>query len=239
MKKRISEMKIAIVDDEQIWRDSVRNIVQKYVASFNRIDLFPSGNAFLSKHENYDVVLMDIDMPGMDGFETIIRYKEKNSTSIILILTTHLDYARKGYLVDAFRYIDKAKMDEELKEAFEKIREINKRNRFSLVGRDGQKVKTILIKNIYYIETTGRFCSIITANAEYECHESMKVLEEQLEEYGFFRCHKSFLVNLNAVKYLDNTFAYFPGDKKAYISVRKYVETKRRYIAIRKKYAAM
>lgn len=213
-------MKIAIIDDEKVWRDSARSAVREYVGPRDQIELFSSGITFLDRHQEYDVVLMDIDMPKLDGFDTIIRYKTEFSSSTILILTTHLDYARKGYLVDAFRYIDKAKMEEELDEAFEKIRDINRKNHFSVVGRNGKKVKTILIKDIYYIESVG-------------------TLEEKLEEYGFFRCHKSFLVNLNAVKYLDNTFAYFPGNKKAYISVRKYVETKRRYIAIRKKYAAM
>lgn len=236
---RIRKMKIAIIDDEKNWRDSARSAVQEYVDPRDQIELFSSGITFLNRHKEYDVVLMDIDMPKLDGFDTIIRYKTEFSSSTILILTTHLDYARKGYLVDAFRYIDKAKMEEELDEAFEKIREINRKNQFSVVGRNGKKVKTILIKDIYYIETSGRYCAITTADERYECSESVGVLEEKLEEYGFFRCHKSFLVNLNAVKYLDNTFAYFPGNKKAYISVRKYVETKRRYIAIRKKYAAM
>lgn len=236
---RIRKMKIAIIDDEKNWRDSARSAVQEYVDPRDQIELFSSGITFLNRHKEYDVVLMDIDMPKLDGFDTIIRYKTEFSSSTILILTTHLDYARKGYLVDAFRYIDKAKMEEELDEAFEKIREINRKNQFSVVGRNGKKVKTILIKDIYYIETAGRYCAITTADERYECSESVGVLEEKLEEYGFFRCHKSFLVNLNAVKYLDNTFAYFPGNKKAYISVRKYVETKRRYIAIRKKYAAM
>lgn len=232
-------MKIAIIDDEKVWRDSARSAVREYVGPRDQIELFSSGITFLDRHQEYDVVLMDIDMPKLDGFDTIIRYKTEFSSSTILILTTHLDYARKGYLVDAFRYIDKAKMEEELDEAFEKIRDINRKNHFSVVGRNGKKVKTILIKDIYYIETVGRYCAITTADERYECSESVGTLEEKLEEYGFFRCHKSFLVNLNAVKYLDNTFAYFPGNKKAYISVRKYVETKRRYIAIRKKYAAM
>lgn len=232
-------MKIAIVDDEENWRKAAYNIVTEYVDPSDQIEMFSSGISFLSINENYDVVLMDIDMPEIDGFDTIIRYKEEHTFSIILILTTHLDYARKGYLVDAFRYIDKTKMNEELEEAFGKITEIEKRNHFSLLGKDGQKVRNILIKDILYIEAFRGICSITTIDAKYDCYELIKNLEKELEEYGFFRCHKSFLINLNAVKYLDDSFAYFPGNKKAYISVRRYVETKRRYIAIRKKYASM
>ena len=61
----------------------------------------------------------------------------------------------------------------------------------------------------------------------------------KLEGYVFFRCHKSFLVNLNSVEHIDKEFAYFSGDKKAYVSVGKYMETKKKYIAVKKKIASM
>lgn len=232
-------MRIAIVDDETKWRNLASDVVKGYIEDTDKIDIFQSGVEFIKRNQEYNVVLMDVDMPEMDGFETIINYKAEHSESIIIILTTHLDCARKGYLVDAFRYVDKTKMQEELKEAFEKVREINRKNSFSLIGTNGNETKNILVKDILYIETNGRGSIINMIDRCYECNEKINDLEIKLEEYGFFKCHKSFLVNLNAVEHLDKEFVYFEGDKKAYISVRKYTETKKRYIAAKKKFASM
>lgn len=232
-------MKIAVIDDEKKWRKLVLDVVISYTSEADEIEVFCSGIEFLKKNVEYNIVLMDIDMPEMDGFETIINYKAEHSDSIIIILTTHLDCARKGYLVDAFRYVDKTKMKEELKEAFDKVKEINRKNSFSLTGKNGNNIKNILVKDILYIETNRRGCIINTINQYYECSEKINDLEMRLEEYGFFRCHKSFLINLNCVEYLDKEFVYFEDGKKAYISVRKYTETKKRYIATTKKFASM
>ena len=232
-------MKIAIIDDEVKWRNLASDVVKGYTEETDEIDTFESGVEFIKKNGEYTVVLMDVEMPEMDGFETIINYKAEHSESIIIILTTHLDCARKGYLVDAFRYVDKTKMKEELKEAFEKVREINRKNRFSLMGTNGNDTKNILIKDILYIETKGRGSIINTIDRDYECSEKINDLETKLEEYGFFKCHKSFLINLNCVEHLDKEFAYFAKGKKAYISVRKYTETKKRYIEAKKKFASM
>ena len=74
---------------------------------------------------------------------------------------------------------------------------------------------------------------------KYDCNDRINDLEETLGKYGFFRCHKSFLINMNEVDYMDKDFAYFKKDRKAYISVRKYMETKRKYIEIKKQHASM
>ncbi len=146
-------MKIAIVDDEQKWRNLALNVVRDYTDEADEIEVFNSGVEFLERNAEYNIVLMDIDMPEMDGFETIVNYKAEHLESIIIILTTHLDCARKGYLVDAFRYVDKTKMKVELKEAFEKVREINIKNSFSLTAKSGSETKSILLRDI--------LCSIV------------------------------------------------------------------------------
>lgn len=232
-------MRIAIVDDEQKWRDVVVEVVKNYIDGTDEIETFDSGMRFLEKNEKYDIVLMDVEMPGMDGFETIINYKAEHTESIIVVLTTHLECARKGYLVNAFRYVDKMKMEDELEEAFEKIRELEReKNRF-ITGKDGDVVKNILLKDILYIEVKGRGTTINTKDCCYKSDKKIYQLEMELEGFGFYKSHKSFLINLNNVDYLDKEFVHFHGNKRACISIRRYKETKKRYIAIKKKFASM
>lgn len=232
-------MKIAIVDDEQKWRDLITEVVKKYTYESDEIEEFDSGVAFLKKNRKYDIVLMDIEMPEMDGFDTVMNYKIEYPESKIVILTIHLECARKGYLVDAFRYVDKTKMDEELGEAFEKIREIKSEKSFFVTIREEEFIKKISTKDILYIETRGKGSKVYTVDKCYISSEKLGELEPKLEECGFFRCHKSFLINLSAVDYMDKDSAFFSNNRKACISARKYVETKRKYIAAKKKYASM
>lgn len=232
-------MKIAIVDDEQKWRDLVTEVVRKYTYESDEIEEFDSGVTFLKKNRKYDIVLMDIEMPEMDGFDTAMHYKIQFPESKIVILTIHLECARKGYLVDAFRYVDKMKMDEELGEAFEKIRERENEKDYFMTIREGEVIKNIYVKDIFYIEARGKGSKIYTVDKCYISSERLGELESELDEYGFFRCHKSFLINLNAADHMNKEYVFFPNNQKACISARKFVETKRRYIAAKKKYASM
>lgn len=232
-------MKIAIVDDEQKWIEEALDCVREQADCADSIDIYFSGVSFLSKVEEYEVVIMDIEMPEKDGFDTILEYKSQYKDSIILILTTHLEAARKGYLVDAFRYIDKGNMKEEIEEAFDKIKQLIKRNQYYVTGKKDNITKNIPVKDILYFETKAKGVIIHTSTDSYRCDEKINCLEEKLSKLDFFRYHKSFLINMLAVQKLDKQFAYFVANRKAYISVRKYVETKRKYINAKKKYASM
>ena len=124
-------MNIAIVDDESCWRETAQKVINNYTGDKDRIEMFSSGMEFLKKDKYYDVVIMDVEMPDLNGFETITEYNKSNKNSIVIILTTHLDCARQGFLVNAFRYIDKLNMQNELEEAFGAIQKINE-NKFIL-----------------------------------------------------------------------------------------------------------
>lgn len=224
-------MRIAIVDDQEIWRECVEALIKKhYGDKIPQIDQYDCGESFYDQEE-YDVVFMDIEMKEMDGFETVKRYQQNNSDTLIVFLTTHTELSRRGYMVNAFRYIDKEHVVEELEEALSAIDELPKKDHvviFHVVNMAEMHIRT---KDILFIETDKRNIIVHTVERDFRSNKGIEELEAQLKDYGFFRCHKSYLVNLERVRKIDKFYAHFVDGKKAMISTRKYSEMKEQFFA--------
>lgn len=113
-------MRIAVVDDERNWLVKIKRYVKEYFGEMDvEIRAFFSGEAFLEDAGEYQIVFMDIEMPGRDGFSVLQEYRMEHEDSLFIILTTHIEMSREGYKVEAFRYIDKHKMMDEIREALD------------------------------------------------------------------------------------------------------------------------
>lgn len=224
-------MRIAIVDDEKNWRRCIEALIEThYGENTPQIDHFDCGESFCDQQE-YDVVFMDIEMNEMDGFETVKRYQQNNSDALIVFLTTHTELSRRGYKVNAFRYIDKDHVVEELKEALSAIDELPKKDHVVVFHVVNMAEMHILAKDILFIETDKRNIIVHTVEREFKSNKGIEELEVELKDYGFFRCHKSYLVNLARVRKIDKVYAYFANGDKAMISSRKYPEMKEQFFA--------
>lgn len=224
-------MRIAIVDDEKNWRRCIEALIEThYGENTPQIDKFDCGESFCDQQE-YDVVFMDIEMNEMDGFETVKRYQQNNSDALIVFLTTHTELSRRGYKVNAFRYIDKDHVVEELKEALSAIDELPKKDHVVVFHVVNMAEMHILAKDILFIETDKRNIIVHTVEREFKSNKGIEELEAELKDYGFFRCHKSYLVNLARVRKIDKSYAYFANGEKAMISSRKYPEMKEQFFA--------
>lgn len=222
-------MRIAIVDDQKNWRECVEELIKKhYGENIPQIDQFDCGESFYNQEE-YDVVFMDIEMKEMDGFEAAKRYKQNNKDALILFLTTHVELSRRGYLINAFRYIDKACIVEEMEEALSSIDELPKKDHVIVLHVVNMAEIHIRTKDILFIETDKRNIIVHTVERDFKSNRGIEELETELKDYGFFRCHKSYLVNLERVRKIDKVFAYFTNGMKAMISTRKYPEMKERF----------
>lgn len=224
-------MNIAIIDDEEKWQKDIRSCVMQYFQNkLVMVGVYSSGTEFIEKNQAYDIVFVDIEMPKLDGFKTIVHYYKKFPEAVIIILTTHTELSRKGYTVNAFRYIDKLKMTEEIKEALEGAEQKLKNHKNISISVVNVGDVEIAVKDILYIETEKRNLLAHTKNGMYRINNTITQLEDMLSEYGFYRCHKSYLVNLGQIMDIVKDKVIMSDGSTFFASVRKYTELKQKYL---------
>lgn len=224
-------MKIAIVDDEEYWRKQIKETVCKYVEQKKfELDIYKSGSEYLKSGKSYDVTFMDIEMPEMDGFDTITTAKKLNFEGFFVILTTHIEMSRKGYLVNAFRYIDKSNLEKEMVEAINSIEVLLGKNKKIKVNIIAEGQYELMMKNIIYIETERHCILIHTKHGVKRCSNSMVEMEDLLKDECFYRCHNAFIVNLDEIKCFRDKIIFMSNGSNVDVSKRKIAEFKKVYL---------
>lgn len=223
-------MKIAIVDDEQHWIELAKKQVMNYWKQDIKIFTYSSGKTFLDAKEEFDFILMDIEMPEMDGFDTIKEYRKWSTRGLLMILTTHTEMSRKGYQVDAFRYVDKMQMQEELQEAFSSAQlRLQGEKRVLLPIKNYGEIEMPL-KKILYFEVVLRVVKLHTDTEEYICMEQISKLEKRLKPDGFFMPHRSCLLNFEWVESFSKDEVIMKNGDRLDLSRRKYKDWKTAYL---------
>lgn len=223
-------MKIAIVDDEDYWRKKTDECIREIEQTDIEVVVYDNPISYLACKDEYDISLIDIEMPKIDGFKTIEKAREKNKKGIFMILTTHTEMSRRGYVVNAFRYLDKRNLKKELEEALlasKKLLEKNKRITLNIVGELQQE---LALKNIYYFEAQKHGVIICTSLGKKRCNDSMAEMEQKLDNKWFYRCHNSFIVNLDEIESLKGTIINMKNGDDIDISRRKVSEFKKVFL---------
>lgn len=214
-------MKIAVVDDSALWRKKTVNYVNRILKNDCKVEEFEIGNSFLEYSDKYDIIFMDVEMEGMDGFETTKKYKYKYPKAVVAMLTTHQEMSNRGYLVDAFRYINKENMKEEIREALVSLQNMNRNNKKIEMNIISIGKIAISENDILYIETEKRNLLVHTRTQDYVSTDSMKEVCEKLEQDGFFRCHQSYLVNLDEIDTFDDKDIFLTNNETVMLSKRQ------------------
>ena len=225
-------MKIAVVDDMQLYRDKAKDCIMKYYDNSTEIDIdcYESGIDYLDSEITYDISFIDIEMKGLDGFETIKRARIKNPEGVYMILTTHTEMCDRGYLVNAYRYINKEKMEDMIHEGLSSAETLLERNKKIKINIIGEGVYNISLKDIVYVEGSNYTVSIHMKQGIKRCNCSLKEFQQRLCDKWFFRCHKSFIVNLDEVDTYKDLIVYMKDGSNLDISQRKLWEFKRVYL---------
>lgn len=223
-------MKISIVDDDPKWIERIQNEIMRYDKNKEmEIDVFLSGEEYLKREEQYDISFIDIEMTGIDGFETISEARKYNPNGLYVILTTHVEMSRKGYVVNAFRYLDKMNL-EEMQETIESAQVVLGRNEKIDVNVINDGVRKITLKNIIYIETERHYILIHMKHGNIKCSDTLQDIEELLPSNWFNRCHNVYIVNLDEINDIKDKILYLSNGDDIDVSDRKMRQFKKAYL---------
>ncbi|HBG2041833.1 TPA: response regulator transcription factor, partial [Clostridioides difficile] len=199
--------RIVICEDDITQIAFLRECILKSLEGISsQIELFEfnSGEELLETNlEGIDIFFLDIKMLQLTGMDVAKIIRETNDTSEIIFITSIVDYIQEGYKVRAYRYllkpIDFGDLNESILSCMSDI--IKKRENFMLIENKGI-INKILINSIMYIEVRKKVLTIHTKNDTYYTKNSMDKIELELEKYNFFRCHKSYLINLEYIQFI-------------------------------------
>lgn len=195
-------MRVAVCDDDERQLGITKTALEQAYKSLDLlIDVYQDGNELLNRIEHifYDLVILDIEMPGMNGIETGKRLRAVADKTAIVFLTSHIEYALEGYEVNALRYLMKPVSVEKLSEIICYLLERQKKER-KLLLKQGDETTTVSVLDILYMEAQNQNIRVVTSSGEYLNRYNLSDYEKELAEYGFFRIHRGYLVNLGHVK---------------------------------------
>lgn len=225
-------IKIAICEDEKVHQELLTKNLQKLFNELSldyEVYLFNSGEQLLENYpEDIDIFLLDIQMNELSGMDIARKIREIDKNTVEIIFTTSLiEYVQEGYEVRAYRYLLKPIEFKDIKKHITAcIEEIHMRKDKYLVISNKYDNYKIKIDTILYIEVQNKDITIHTLDSDYKVKMSMNKIEKELKEYSFFRCHKSFLININFVENVKQYIAILENGQEVPVSRYKFKQFK-------------
>lgn len=219
-------MKIAICDDDWHMQQTLRLLIDEIYQDLDMlVDGFTSGEALLAavqkQSQPYQLILLDIEMRGIDGIETAKRLRKLLPDCYIIFITSHDEFALTGYEVAAFRYLVKPVQPEKLTEAISAVRaELS--DHITLHVEDGPVEALLRVKDIYYIEAQDKRVRVALKDTAFSDRRGIDEIERALAGEDFFRVHRSYLINFRYVARLDkNEILLVSGEQIPLSRLRK------------------
>lgn len=195
-------MRIAVCDDELHCRRQLADAVDGITKSLDVITIaFESGTELLQAFGKnpFDLVFLDIEMPGMDGITLARELRRLSSDVPVVFLTAHIEYALEGYEVNALRYLTKPVQPEKLREIIDHVTARMQEQRTLWIKTDSGDIR-LPVSEILCLEAQNQNILIRTSKGEYTVRYNLSDYESELSGDGFFRVHRSYLVSLRRVR---------------------------------------
>ena len=225
---------VAIVEDEPLFVQQLKEYIGRYEKDRGRrikITTFADGEDITDDYRGgYDIILMDIQMRFMDGMTAAEKIRTLDHEVIIMFITNMIQYAVRGYEVDAMDYVVKPveyfAFSQKLDKAIGRMKKAVQ-TYISVPTEDG--LQKLAVSDIYYIESSNRKVTLYLRHEKIEYYDKISSLESELKP-DFFRIHKGYLVNIKYVERYDRTEVKMRNGDSLLISKYKYQDFVKRYL---------
>lgn len=213
---------IAICDDEPYISDKIRTMVSDFFHRKNleiAVTQFSNGEELLEYGKIIDILFLDIQMNGIDGMETARKLRNRKFKGFLIFITVLKEMVFQAFDVQAYDYLVKPIEERQFEKTMGRLLEtIQNASEAGLLVQKGYESSIIALEDIVFCEIIDRKIYLHLASSEVvDFYERIEKLETRLDS-RFFRCHRSFLINLKYLKNYKNGTAYMEGGKQIPVS---------------------
>lgn len=199
--------KIAVCDDSRADTEYIAGLVREWGAGGSvSIETFSSAEAFLFRYaeeKDFDILLLDIEMSGMDGVSMAREIRRDNEAVQIVFITGYSDYIAEGYDVAALHYLIKPVKKEQLFAVLERAAMRLRKNEKELLLRSAGETTVMPIREIRYLEVRQNYVTV-HGKEDVTVKRTLAEFESELDE-RFYRLGRSYIVNLTCIRRISKT----------------------------------
>ncbi|WP_099467121.1 LytR/AlgR family response regulator transcription factor [Konateibacter massiliensis] len=193
-------VRVAIVEDNQKAADVLKKYFEKLqeeIMEEYQIQVFPNAASFLAQyHGNQELIMMDIEMPGINGMEAAAKLRKIDREVILVFVTNMAQYAVKGYEVDALDFIVKPVRYTDFLFKMKRVMyalQMKRQPQITIAVPGG--MRRVDSARLLYVEVSGHSVHYHLMDEVITVRGTLSKVEEQLAECHFFKCNNCYLVN--------------------------------------------
>ena len=211
--------KALIVDDNKMARMLLTGMLSqvKGIRIVGEIEDAPSAITELNKSD-IDILFLDVEMPGMSGFDLLRILPERPLT---IMITTQPQYAAEAFELNVVDFLVKpfnvARVIQSVGRAMELLKvkntsfkQVENNNIFI---KDGKTIRKIQVQDIMWLEAKGDYVKIVTPKTFFIIHATLRNMEEKLSGGEFVRIHRSYIIAVSKIDFIEDGIAHVQGEQ--------------------------
>lgn len=218
----MERLQIAVCEDNKEERARLLRMILA-VSDLAVVEAFESAEDLLKAFypQKYDLIIFDIFMTGMTGIDALEQIRKSDMRVVAAIATTSQDFALESYRLHAARYLEKPVGEEEIRDLLQFV--ISRKEsepHYECVTEKGRV--RIPFDCIQYVEQRGKFLVIHDGNQpDVITRGKLDAEQKAFPDRFFYRCHKSYLVNLSKIRSIDRELLTFVMENREHVHIHR------------------